>query len=310
MIRDLKKSDADDLLRFLTDYFPEENAILGFRPDGFYRVIARVFRWDLRIVLGLLRLFGRRIFRFLVIEEDGHVVATTLVTLPPRAAYISTVAVDPAYRRRGLARALLEEARTTGRKAGRTYVALDVLAENTPARTLYDALGYRPLRENRFMVCETAPTGPPPAVPGLRPFDRRDTKALLEIGRRAQPPQVAEVLPLSQQRFNTAGAIDRALNSASSQWVIDRGRGPEAYIDASVSPATNAASLNAPVLADGVDPATAIALVRTAIAWCYGQGGQKVVAQVPVASARERAALEGAGFRDALAVWTLYRTIA
>jgi ribosomal protein S18 acetylase RimI-like enzyme len=309
MIRDVRRSDASDLLPFMRDYFPEEQAILGFRPEGFYAVIARVFRWDLRLLLGLMRLFGRQLFRFLVVEEGGHVVATTLVTLPPRAGYISSVAVAPAFRRRGFARELLEEARKTAKRARRPYLVLDVLATNTPARALYDALGYRPLRESRFMVCDTAPTGTPPPVPGLRPFEKRDAKALVAVGQRTLSAEVAEVLPITANQFRQSGAVDRALNSASSQWVLDRGHGPEAYIDASVSPAMDAAHVAAPTLAESVEPATAVALVRTAVAWCFAHGGRRIVCQIPVDRARPKAALEGGGFHEALSLWTLYRTV-
>lgn len=310
MIRDVRASDAPDLLRFMRDYFPEEQAILGFQPDGFYRVVARVFRWDLRFLLGLMRLFGRRIFRFMVVEEDGHVVATTLLTLPPRAGYISSVAVDAKYRRRGLARALLEEARETTRRSHRPYLALDVLTDNTPARTLYAALGYVPLRELRMMVCEVSGAVASDPVPGLRPFHKRDTRALVELAKRGMPPEVAEVLPISDSHFSTSGAVNRALTSESAQWVLDRGHGPEAYVDASRSPAMAAANVGAPVLAESVDAATGAGLVRTAVAWCSQRGARRIVSQVPLASARARAALEGGGFHDAIGIWTLYRKVA
>jgi ribosomal protein S18 acetylase RimI-like enzyme len=309
VIRDVRRSDAPELLRFMRDYFPQEQAILGFRPEGFYAVVSRVFRWDLRLLLGLLRLFGRQLFRFLVVDEGGHVVATTLVTYPARAGYVSSVAVDPAFRRRGFARALLEEARKSTKKAGRRYIALDVLSDNTPARTLYDALGYQPLRENRFMVWEGGPTGASAPLAGLRPFQKRDAKALVAIGQRSMRTEVTEVLPLSENQFRQSGAVDRALNSASSQWVLDRGHGPEAYIDASTSPAMDAAHVSPPVLAESVDPATAIALVRTAVAWCSGRGARRIVCQVPLEYARPKAALEGGGFHEALSLWTLYRTV-
>lgn len=309
MIRDVRASDAPDLLRFMRDYFPEEQAILGFQPDGFYKVVARVFRWDLRFLLGLMRLFGRRIFRFMVVEEDGHVVATTLLTLPPRAGYISSVAVDSNYRRRGLAKALLEEARVTTRQARRPYLVLDVLADNAPARALYDSLGYRPLREVRMMVCEA--TGPLPSepVPGLRTYTKHDASALVALAQRLLPPEVAEVMPVSAAQFSTTGAVNRALTSESAQWVLDRGHGPEAYIDASRSPAMAAAHVATPILAESVDAPTAAALVRVAVAWCTQRGARRIVCQVPLANARGKAAIEGGGFHEAISTWTLYRKV-
>jgi ribosomal protein S18 acetylase RimI-like enzyme len=310
MIRDVRASDAPDLLRFMRDYFPEEQAILGFQPDGFYRVVARVFRWDLRFLLGLMRLFGRPLFRFMVVEEDGRVVATTLLTLPSRAGYISSVAVDAHYRRRGLAKALLEEARETTRKAHRPYLVLDVLANNAPARALYDALGYRTLRELHMMVCEVPGAVPSEQVPGLRPFTKRDAPPLVALAQRRTPPEVAEVLPVTNSQFQMGGAVNRALTSESAQWVIDRGHGPEAYIDVSRSPAMAAAHVGCPILSESVDPATAAALVRGAVAWCSQRGARRIVCQLPVANAGAKAALESGGFHEAIGLWTLYRRVA
>jgi ribosomal protein S18 acetylase RimI-like enzyme len=309
MIRDLRKSDAPELLRFLRDYFPEEQAILGFRPEGFYQVVARVFRWDLRFVLALLRLFGRQVFRFFVVEEGGHVVATTLVSFPQKAGYVSSVAVDPAFRRKGFAKALLEAARTSTAAAGRTYIVLDVLANNAPARALYESIGYRPLRENRIMVCEPGPAAPEPPAPGLRPFRRPDARALTEIARRAMPAEVTEVLPFHESYFRS-GAVDRALASESARWVVDVGRGPEAYIEATRSPAMDAANVSPPIVSETADPGAVAAMVRTAVAWCSARHASRVVTQVPIANARGKAALEGGGFHEALSVFTLYRTVA
>lgn len=58
-------------------------------------------------------------------------------------ATLLTLAVDPDRRRRGLGRALLLalEARAAGRGAEEMF--LDVAADNTAARALYAALGYR-----------------------------------------------------------------------------------------------------------------------------------------------------------------------
>ncbi len=307
IVRDLRRSDAPALLTFMRDYFPEEQAILGFRPDGVFQVVARVFRWDLRLLLALLALFGRRVFRFLVIEIDGKVVATTLVSFPPRTGFISSVAVDPAFRRKGLARTLLEEARKSTLKARRKYLALDVLATNAPARALYDQLGYRPLRENRIMVCEPDPARPATPVPGLRPFARGDAAAIVEIARRSSTAEVEEVLPTTEGQFRGGGAVDRALSSQSAAWVLDAGRGARGFLAATISPAMDAAHLSPPYLAEDVDPAVGAAMVRSAVAWCEARGARRTVAQVPLPNARGKAALEGGGFHDALALWTLYR---
>jgi ribosomal protein S18 acetylase RimI-like enzyme len=69
---------------------------------------------------------------------------------PPAAAlYIDALATDPAFRRRGAARALLAEAEREARERGLPTLALDTTISNKPARALYagegfDEVAYRP----------------------------------------------------------------------------------------------------------------------------------------------------------------------
>ena len=63
--------------------------------------------------------------------------------------YIDALATDPALRRRGAARALLEQADDEARACGLRAVALDTTMNNEAARTLYaragfDEVAYRP----------------------------------------------------------------------------------------------------------------------------------------------------------------------
>jgi GNAT superfamily N-acetyltransferase len=311
VIRDLKRSDADRVFEFLSKYFPEEEAIVGTRPDGFEKVIRRVFRADTRFILGLLRLFGKPVFRFLVEEQAGKVVATTILTFPDRTGYISMVVVDPEFRRRGYAQGLLERARVIAQGSGRKYVALDVLSANTPARALYERIGYRPLRESNVMVrMPEAPLAGAPS-PSVRPFRRDDARALVEIARRAQPPEVEEVLPVRGSVFRPGGFANAILQTVTAAWVIDRGRGAEGYIQAGSGGLTTAASISNPTLAEGVEGPESAALLRTAIDWCIAHGTPRIVCpSVPSANVRGRAALLAGGFHDAISTWTLYRPVA
>jgi ribosomal protein S18 acetylase RimI-like enzyme len=311
-IRDLRAADAPRVLEFLQHEFPEEEALLGTRPEGFSKIIRRVFRWDARIVLGLLRLVGRPVFRFFVVEEDRRIVATTLLSFSKRAGYVSMVAVDPAYRRRGFARRLLERAREATVARGKPYIALDVLAANAPARALYASLGYRPLRSAAYYVHDhpEALSLGRSAVPGLRPFQRSDAPRLVEVSREARPPEVEAVLPLTHQEISGSAWVGQILASEVAAWVIDNGSGPSAWVLASVSPATEAAHVSSPIVGPSVSPDVARALVETAGAWCAARKAPRLTAIVPTENLRGRAALEGAGFRDAIPIWTLYRSAA
>jgi ribosomal protein S18 acetylase RimI-like enzyme len=62
---------------------------------------------------------------------------------PLRAWYVDALAVAPGWRRHGVARRLLEEADRRALAAGLDGVALDTGLENRPARSLYEAAGFR-----------------------------------------------------------------------------------------------------------------------------------------------------------------------
>lgn len=310
MIRDLKLKDGPRVFEFLKNYFPEEERYLGTRPEGVERVLRRVFRWDIRFLLGMARLFGRPAFRFFVVEEDGKIVATTLLSFPERAGYVSTVSVDASYRRRGLARSLLERARVATLATGRKYIALEVLADNTPARALYESIGYRPLRESHLLVRENGGPAPVAASPAIRPFRREDARAVVAIANRLQPSEVHEVLPVRESAVRGSGFIERVLETETAAWVVDRGHGPEGYLSASTSRLTEAGNLSDPILAETVPAADAAALVSGAVAWSQAHGSKRVVTNVPVANVRGRAALLEGGFHEAIVLWTLYRTAA
>jgi ribosomal protein S18 acetylase RimI-like enzyme len=74
---------------------------------------------------------------------------------PPNGMlYVDALAVDPAWRRRGVARALLAEADRMAEQHGLPGVALDTGIENRAARSLYQHAGYeqrglRPVPDER-----------------------------------------------------------------------------------------------------------------------------------------------------------------
>jgi len=311
MIRELRRSDGPRFIELMNQNFPEENALLGNRPQEFEKVIERAFRWDTRFLLGLLRLLGRPIVRVLVIEGDGHPVATTMLTFPAVASYVSNVVVDPAYRRRGYAKAMLEEARRNARRNHRRYVVLDVLETNSGARALYDSVGYRPLRARTQMVREAAASPGPSASSnaGIRPFRKTDADALAEVARRENPPKVEEVLPTGRSAFLGFRLANRIIASEERAWVVDRGRGPEGHVAATVSQVFEAAHLTAPVIAPSVEPELADALVGQAVGWLAEHRAPRMLSMVADDNVRGRSALERAGFRHAFALWTLYRPV-
>jgi GNAT superfamily N-acetyltransferase len=63
---------------------------------------------------------------------------------PPRdSLYIDALATDERFRRRGVARALLDAAGERARSLGLAKLALDTTAANSGARALYESAGFR-----------------------------------------------------------------------------------------------------------------------------------------------------------------------
>ena len=77
---------------------------------------------------------------YLVVEEDGEILAQVGVKRVADELHVMTLAVRPEYRRRGYARALIEAALALHPDAERVY--LEVRPSNNAARTLYDSLGF------------------------------------------------------------------------------------------------------------------------------------------------------------------------
>jgi ribosomal protein S18 acetylase RimI-like enzyme len=66
-----------------------------------------------------------------------------LTPVPPAdALYVDALATSPEFRRRGVARVLLDEATGVAAAAGLTSVALDTAATNSAAQALYEAAGF------------------------------------------------------------------------------------------------------------------------------------------------------------------------
>lgn len=310
-LREFRRADAPRLFEFLKSEFPEEEAILGMRADGFERVIRRLFRFDMRVVLGCLRVLHRSPFHLYVIEEDGTIVATTLLSFAVRAGFLSTVVVAPGYRRRGFARRLLDAARLESARRGRPYVALQVLDSNTPARALYASDGFRELDRQWFVVHDAVATvglPTPLSGPSIRLFRRDDRRPLADLANRSLPEAVREVLPVQARDLPGGSIADRLFESETASWVVDRGRGPEAHLAATSTPTTEAAHLSNPIIGPSVEPALAADLVRTATRWLAARRAVRVVARVPEANGAARRALQEGGFHDAMAERTLYRS--
>jgi GNAT superfamily N-acetyltransferase len=254
-----------------------------------------------RLSLGLLRLVRGPIFDFWVIEEDGTIVGSTLLAYGSVSGIISAVAVRPAYRRRGFARALLARAHRAIRRAGRRYAVLEVLSDNTPATTLYRELGYTSFGSGALLLRPGEPVGRAPAAgpAGLRRFHRRDTRPLLAIYSALQTPGERALLPAGPGLFSVPPLVARVLEAETEAWVLDRGAGPTAFLRATSSGPGRPGHLSQPIVARSVSSEDVEALVAQGVQWLGERGADRVVLHQPSDRPVARLALERNGFTEA-----------
>lgn len=74
---------------------------------------------------------------------DGECLGFVLYQLLPDEVEVLDLAVDPGFRRQGIARQLLMEALTDGRKQGKLRAVLEVRSTNEAAQALYQSCGFQ-----------------------------------------------------------------------------------------------------------------------------------------------------------------------
>ena len=91
---------------------------------------------------------------FLVAEVDGEVAGCgAWRVLPSGDVEIKRVYVEPANRRRGLARVIMAALEDSAARAGHRSVVLNTGQEQPEALVLYDRLGYRPVPGYGVYAC-------------------------------------------------------------------------------------------------------------------------------------------------------------
>lgn len=80
--------------------------------------------------------------RFFVAEEQGRLLGYAGINAVADEGYITNIAVFPAYRRKGVATALLRAIFELAKEKGLSFVSLEVRASNREAITLYEKNGF------------------------------------------------------------------------------------------------------------------------------------------------------------------------
>jgi len=88
---------------------------------------------------------ANRMARYIVVRAGGRVIGYAGIWLMVDEAHITTFAVLPAYRRRGIGGLLLWELIELSADLGARVVTLEVRLSNLAARNLYQRFGFRPV---------------------------------------------------------------------------------------------------------------------------------------------------------------------
>lgn len=86
-----------------------------------------------------------KLARYLVVRTGSRTVAYGGIWLMVDEAHVTTFAVLPAWRRKGVGAKLLLALMDLSREVGANVVTLEVRLSNIPARTLYQRFGFRPV---------------------------------------------------------------------------------------------------------------------------------------------------------------------
>jgi GNAT superfamily N-acetyltransferase len=144
IVRDAREPDAADVARVHVDAW--EKAYRGLIADELIsaRAAERDEQWRSRLAA------KREREHVVVAELDGRIVgfaaggpSPDIDLDPAMTAEVKGLYVDPAFWRRGLGDALLSEVLQRLRRDGFGSATLWVLAQNEPARTLYESRGWK-----------------------------------------------------------------------------------------------------------------------------------------------------------------------
>jgi ribosomal protein S18 acetylase RimI-like enzyme len=150
--------------------------------------------------------------------EDGQLVGNVTVTRAEglsRRWSISNVAVARAYRGRGIARQLVEEAIKQAQLAGGKEALLRVRVGNDTAWRLYESLGFQQVTAVTEMELPAVGAVTPVPVAGftLRPRHYSEWRQAMELAREAIPARVQRLRPVraSAYRFDLDQRLGRWL---------------------------------------------------------------------------------------------------
>jgi ribosomal-protein-alanine N-acetyltransferase len=133
---------------------------------------------------------ANRMARYLVVRAGDRVIAYAGIWLMVDEAHLTTFAVLPAYRRRGIGGLLLSELMGLSADLGAAVCTLEVRLSNAAARKLYGEFGFRPV--------------------GVRPryYSDNGEDALIMTTERLQSPDMQRLMAGQAARYRLDVLVD------------------------------------------------------------------------------------------------------
>jgi ribosomal protein S18 acetylase RimI-like enzyme len=211
-IRPLKLPEDIDLMTSLVmeGFQYPENPAWNVQEDELQGMVDRIEGakrlWPVLRILRIFVPFLRDILCGFIDEEEGQPAGLINYTRQRNAPewYIGNVTVLPAYRRRGIARRLVQATLEELRRRKARVAFLDVVVGNDPAFNLYKDMGFEEftqsfeyqLRRERLIRPEQLPPGFQ-----LKPLSPFDWKTRFAFAQRVTPGHITRYEPVTEARF-------------------------------------------------------------------------------------------------------------
>ena len=211
--------DVVAVSRLVERAFAEDMDASGRRAMREMRWLGTLFGW-----MDMFGMPGQGMLPGFVWVEDGVIVGNATVRRLGSFGHgwmIGNVAVDPAWRRRGIARQLMQASLDLAREHDADWIALQVRSDNAAAHDLYKSLGFEDTGETvYFERVQFDPIEPPsqPVEGRMRPATNADVDRIFTLAQSTVPGLDSRGLPSSSERRNT---------STSSAELISRLARPE-----------------------------------------------------------------------------------
>ncbi len=212
-IRPLKfPADIDSLiaLTIKTFQYPENEAwsVQADDEENITDMFESVKKlWPLFRFMGIFSPAMRDILQGYFWEEDGQPVGTIVMQRRNTTStwMIGNVGVLPEFRRRGIARQLVEASLALIREKGGEVALLDVIAENLPAYRLYQKMGFTHYTgEIEFNYLHETPL-PEVGLPSgysVAPMGKFEWRPRYELDKAITPAHVQEYEPVTEKHAN------------------------------------------------------------------------------------------------------------